>query len=673
MATLSTSYAVESGVKTTLKNTISPTITTGIKLNYALTITSGVLRFDPDTSREEYISFGGASVSSGVTTLSDVVRNLSKTLNDFSGSGTGFQHSGGACIVELTNYHALYNLKANTDRANTWLADQTIATGIKLYFGDTNQYVYSNGTELFFRSSLQAERSLSQLASLSGSNDKVKNSASDTTEGYLSAKITTASGSGLTKTTNNPAGNEDLGLAIQLESLNPTLQISSNQLGIKIKSAGGLAVDSNGTYVDVTILSGIVASALGSNLTYDATITAKDAVYWKGNQRVDKTDADAVNTAFLFAGVANASGVQGDSKQVIHPGPVVTVNAFTLSDRQNCRLWPGQTQASSNTTSDALSASTTWRAQTFTPGTNEDNMSTVVLNLTKIGSPTGNCTIRIRATTGGVPSGSDLATATLAYSAISLGDNTFTISGGLTVTPGTVYAIILDPGAGVSGGNTIAWNYQNTNVYASGQRCTSSDSGSNWTGDSTADYRFTVNYRGISGEPVYVSNTAGALSLTPGTYNQIIGYAVNASQIMLQPRLKSIYGSFTASVSTTGTVDTEVTLGFRPSIVILMAGMNQTATRSYPTGTLYWHNASTPNTFGLGLNQWSFTGGDAALNEDTAPVTSLTLKRRDVGNTVSETCTVSIQSAGADSVTIRRNTTLATVGFNLAVRFIAIQ
>lgn len=567
MATLSTSYAVESGVKTTLKNTISPTITTGIKLNYALTITSGVLRFDPDTSREEYISFGGASVSNGVTTLSDVVRNLSKTLNNFSGSGTGFQHSGGACIVELTNYHALYNLKANTDRANTWLADQTIATGIKLYFGDTNQYVYSNGTELFFRSSLQAERSLSQLASLSGSNDKVKNSASDTTEGYLSAKITTASGSGLTKTTNNPAGNENLGLAIQLESSNPSLQISSNQLGIKIKSAGGLATDSNGTYVDVTALSGVVASALGANLTYDASITAKDAIYWKGNQRVDKTDADAVNTAFQFAGVANTSGVQGDSKQVIQPGPVVTVNAFTLSDRQNCRLWTGQTQASSNTTSDALSASTTWRAQTFTPGTNEDNMSTVVLNLTKIGSPTGNCTIRIRATTGGVPSGSDLATATLAYSAISSGDNTFTISGGLTVTPGTVYAIILDPGAGVSGGNTIAWNYQNTNVYVSGQRCTSSDSGSNWTGDSTADYRFTVNYRGISGEPVYIGNTVGALVLTPGTYPSRIGYAISTTQIVLTEAQKAIYGTFTGSYLNSDNVTTTVTIGFRARCV----------------------------------------------------------------------------------------------------------
>lgn len=565
MPTLSTSYDVESGVSSRFKTGINGTQTTGLILKYALTITSGVLLVARGKSNAEYISFGSASVSNGETTLGDVVRGLIFTGNSFAGSSSrAFAHSS-AESVELVSYHALINLKANTDRANTFTAAQTIASGIKLYFGNSNQWIYENGGELYLRSSLQAEKSLSQLASLSGSNDKAKVSASDTTEGYLGAKL--LAGSGLIATTNNPAGNETYTFDIQLESSSPSLEIVTDRLGLKIKSGGGLAKDTNGVYVDVTALTGVAAETLAGNYTYDTTIAQYEALYWNGNQRLGLTDADAVNTAFLFAGVANAAGVSGDSKQVILPGPVVTVPAFTLSDRQNCRLWDGQTQSSSNTTSDALSASTAWRTETFTPGTNEDNVSTITLNLTKSGSPTGNATVRIRATSGGLPTGADLATATLAYSSISSGDNVFTISGGLTVTPGTVYAIILDPGAGVSGGNTIAWNYQNTNVYASGQRCTSSDSGSNWTADSTADYRFKVQYRGISGEPVFIGNTAGDLVLTPGTYVSRVGYALSTTEVLITEAQKVIYGTFTGSYSNSDNVTTIVTTGFRARVV----------------------------------------------------------------------------------------------------------
>lgn len=567
MPTLSTSYDVESGVSTRFKTGINGTQTTGLVLKYALTITSGVLLVARGKSNTEYISFGSASVSNGETTLGDVVRGLIFTGNTFAGSSSRAYAHSSAESVELVNYHPLINLKANTDRTNTFTAAQTIASGIKLYFGNSNQWIYENGGELYLRSSLQAERSLSQLASLSGSNDKSKVSASDTTEGYLGVKM--IAGSGLTSTINNPAGNETFTFDIQLESSDPSLEIVSDRLGLKIKSGGGLAKDANGVYVNTSALTGIAAETLAGNYTYNATIAQYEALYWHGNQRLALTDADAVNTAFLFAGVANAAGVAGDSKQVILPGPVVTVPAFTLADRQNCRLWDGETQSSSNTTSDALSASTAWRCQTYTPNTNEDNISTITLNLTKSGSPTGNATVRIRATSGGLPTGSDLATATLAYSSISSGDNVFTISGGVSVTPGTVYAIILDPGAGVSGGNTIAWNYQNTNVYASGQRCTSSDSGSNWTADSTADYRFKVRYKGIAGEPVYVGNTAGDFVLTPGTYRAEVGVALSTTKIMLTDVKKSIYGTYSTTFSA-GTVQTDVTIGFRARTVFWM-------------------------------------------------------------------------------------------------------
>ena len=317
--------------------------------------------------------------------------------------------------------------------------------------------------------------------------------------------------------------------------------------------------------VDSTLLPG--AAGFTTSGTANTTIANMDALAFNGNRRIDKADGDVLNQSFLFAGIATAAGTAGNAQTYVPTGPIVDVPAFTVAQRFGCRLWDGETNATSNTTTDVQDAAAKWRSQTYTPAANQDNFGAVSLNLTKTGSPTGSATIRLRAVVAGLPSGADLGTATLAYSAIATGDNTFVLATPIATTPSTLYAIILDPGAGVSGGNSIAWNYQNTNVYANGQSVNSADSGSSWTAEATFDRRFTVQYRGIAGEPVFLSNTAGALALTPGTYGQRIGYAVSTSTISLSEGLKSVYATYSYTANATATVDTELTMGFRPMFI----------------------------------------------------------------------------------------------------------
>ena len=397
--------------------------------------------------------------------------------------------------------------------------------------------------------------------------------------------------------------------------------------------------------IDASMLddSDISVGNLQTNLTYDDTVTAGDALYFKGNGRVAKSDADAVDTTFPYAGIAIESGVQGESKIVGTVGPVVTIPTLTLTDG---RLVTGQSNSTSNTTSDLLTAATQWRAQTFTPGAGETNVKSVTLNFTKTGSPTGNITAHIYATTGGVPSGASLGNIAVAYSSIATGDNVFTFASPVTgLSAGTVYAIVIDPGAGVSGGNGIAWNYQNTSVYASGQRCTSSDSGANWSAASTNDMRFTVQYLTVEGCNVYLSGTAGALTLSPGTYNFPVGVAQSLTTMQLKSGPKSIYVTYNFAASSSDvTVDTELQIGFRARQVHAIVVSISANLVSVSNG--FWHQGLS------GGISWTQTYTAAASNLTNSTASAIGYVRYSY-SALGET-TLSVQAVSQNSITIRR-------------------
>ena len=111
-----------------------------------------------------------------------------------------------------------------------------------------------------------------------------------------------------------------------------------------------------------------------------------------------------------------------------------------------------------------------------------------------------NVTLSIRNTTGAtpVPTGADLATATLPgfNDGGAGGLKTFTFASPVTLTAGTRYAFIFRLVSAPAAGNTVAYTcscattgFSNSNPYASGQFVTSGNSGSTWTADTTVGGR----------------------------------------------------------------------------------------------------------------------------------------------------------------------------------------
>jgi hypothetical protein len=133
------------------------------------------------------------------------------------GNGVNYSavsHAVGATVIISDNYQFWKDIKTAVDSKVNTDATSTIADNIKLQFGDADAYIYTTngGTDLKFKDGSNVELSLSTLASGGGADQKVAVTVSDTTTSVLNDKV--AVGSGLTKTTLNPGGNEQLQLGI---------------------------------------------------------------------------------------------------------------------------------------------------------------------------------------------------------------------------------------------------------------------------------------------------------------------------------------------------------------------------------------------------------------------------------------------------------------------------
>jgi uncharacterized repeat protein (TIGR01451 family) len=127
--------------------------------------------------------------------------------------------------------------------------------------------------------------------------------------------------------------------------------------------------------------------------------------------------------------------------------------------------------------------STDWAGQTFTAGVSGLlTEADVYLFCFECTGTTPDLTVSIRATSGNLPTGPDLATGTIGgFATGSGGYFKTTFATPLSITAGTSYAIVLransDPSAG-----TYAYVVSSGNPYPNGRRVTSGDSGSNWSG-----------------------------------------------------------------------------------------------------------------------------------------------------------------------------------------------
>jgi hypothetical protein len=640
---------------------------------------------------------------------------------------TALPHAVGAKVIISDNYLVWEQLNDYLPLAGG------ILTGA-LQFDDALTQVIHKLGDLYFKSDLQAEISLSALASLSGVNDKVKISAADTTEGYLNAKINAALG--LTSSITNPAGNEVLKLDIDLADANV---FSATGASGKVP-LGGLTGELDPSWIPA------INPEVGTSA---ASITNKDVLIQDATGRMTPADADAIATTFNLGGIAASAAVGANaSVDFIPPGPVAPIAALAMAEYGNAvltALTPSNTTvdtatdaptaiaerraqtftASTNTwednlvsatlyltktgspsgnsvvylhatsgnlpissvsqvaqaasdTTDALANANHWRAQTFTPAAG-GYISSANIYLSKVGAPGGNSTLYLRAVVAGVPSGGNLATATvvanagistgvvaftfptpylltagttyaLVYSpgtvsagntlswdyqnsdiyaggnsahctdggttwtadafdrrfevfyngelgratvanaSIATGANTFTFATPVALTPGTVYALVYEAG-GTSGGNVIAWSYNNGDVYAGGQSAHSHDSGQNWTAEATWDRYFTMKYGALYGCPAFISSTTGAITLSPyaagsGKYNKRIGYILSRTKLILERGLRSIYATYNFTADATVNVDTEITLGFRPFLVFaaLTAGSGRGSNGMWMSG-----------------------------------------------------------------------------------------
>ncbi len=246
------------------------------------------------------------------------------------------------------------------------------------------------------------------------------------------------------------------------------------------------------------------------------------------------------------------TGVTTNTDLSVSAGDAVLTNP-TAVEQQNTTV----------TSSGFAMTSTSWTGQTFTPSVS-GKIAQVDLDLFCSGctGTTPNLTVSVRATSGAtpVPTGADLASATLAgFNSGAGGYYSVTFSSPLSVTAGTRYAIVVratsNPSTGTyayvcscAGTGTV-----NSNPYANGQRVTSANSGSTWTADTTVggrDLGFKVymnNGYSATGDLVSAvkdSNPVSAGTTTWGTISWNATVPANTSLLFQAAASNSPFGPF---------------------------------------------------------------------------------------------------------------------------------
>ena len=234
------------------------------------------------------------------------------------------------------------------------------------------------------------------------------------------------------------------------------------------------------TNLPAGIYPGITASFAGYNSSTATNIVVTDGA--TTTQNFSLTTAP-LSACFVETSQADfQTGVLANVDLTTSPGNVVLDSPASV-DQQNLTV----------TTSGFGFTSTSWAGQTFTPAVT-GSLSRVDLDLfcSNCTDTTPNLTVSIRATTGNVPTGADLAVATIpGFNSGSGGYFSANFSAPATLIAGTKYAVIIravaDPTAG-SYAYTCSCS-PNSNPYSAGQRVTSANSGSTWATDNTSGGR----------------------------------------------------------------------------------------------------------------------------------------------------------------------------------------
>jgi uncharacterized repeat protein (TIGR01451 family) len=229
-----------------------------------------------------------------------------------------------------------------------------------------------------------------------------------------------------------------------------------------------------GTYPEVT------ASAPGYESESFTSIVITDGGTTTQDFSLDTAPASACLTDTTQADFQTGTGEDVDLDS--SPDEVILLNAPNL-DQQN----------TAGTTTGTGFGTPAWTGQTFIPAvTGQLIKADIQLFCNGCGATPPNLTLSIRATSGGLPTGADLATATIPGSLFAAGTTvlaTGTFGTPPTLTSGTQYALVLRPVA-VPSGTGYFWIRSSPSTYANGQRVLSANSGATWTADATRDFNF---------------------------------------------------------------------------------------------------------------------------------------------------------------------------------------
>jgi hypothetical protein len=221
----------------------------------------------------------------------------------------------------------------------------------------------------------------------------------------------------------------------------------------------------SGTYPSITAsVRGYISSTVNNLVVTDGATTTQDfslASAPTSGCLIDTTQADF------------QTGVLTNVDLTSSPGNVILVNSPSL-DQQNTTV----------TNSGFGFDTTNWFGQTFTAGvTGTLSRADIDLFCSGCTGTTPNITVSVRATSGNLPTGADLATATIpGFSSGSGGFFTANFATPPTLTAGTQYALVLRPVANPSAGIYAYVISAAPNAYASGRRVTSANSGGTWAG-----------------------------------------------------------------------------------------------------------------------------------------------------------------------------------------------
>lgn len=248
--------------------------------------------------------------------------------------------------------------------------------------------------------------------------------------------------------------------------------------------ARSTTTDGLGAYSFLNIPAGTYPSMTASFPGY-VTGTASNIVVTDGNTTTQNFSLATAPTSACLVDTTQAdfqTGIATNVDLTTSPGDVTLSNAPTI-DQQN----------TAGTTTGTGFGTPTWTGQTFIAGvTGQIVKADVQLFCSGCGATPPNLTLSVRSTSAGLPTGADLATATIPGSTFASGASvtyTATFGAPVTLNSGIQYGLILRP-VSAPAGSGYFWIRSSPSTYANGSRVLSADSGGTWSTDTTRDYNF---------------------------------------------------------------------------------------------------------------------------------------------------------------------------------------